>query len=615
MEIKIKTSVILCFLLFQNIYPQQITTEKEIINNRSYKLHYLNEDLERFKTEVYVDETMIEFYSFDPSTQYTKEYYDGINYIVFDGNHTTTSKNLTIDMTEKLKWLRSGYDEIIINGLSMVDFNYSGNAKIYGLKYKREYSYDPISTYLTSSILGYKAPQYASYILKDLPLEKTDLIGEFDIKNGKYIGTGYLEISSIKKRFEFEFQEGVLLKFNEIEKGEIINEFDISKKFFKSSGQVYTMPDISVDNHSFKKYVEAYEKYNGNQTGMKRFMYFPFMDVDPLNGKFHLSNQEIKKDNIFRLLYYSKSGVVLTLMPAGNITIQNDGPWTVENYESTNIRQNLPKYYFSIKPPNIFERPEQKEIEKSILIDDILSLSTLGWGPESSDTYNIYYTYNTPITRKLGLGGGDPIGNTLALLNIHNIRYNPHSFSKKIDGKKGEIMSLVNFGRSKIARVDWLKKRLFSEKYLANHFEFKFSIPNPDEINYYDYKRLKEVEETGLELSEFIETYKKNEQDSLVKFVRKDREDKVNSYLEYLSKVELEQKKIEKEKREIQEQKRRHESLMEEDYKYRYNFIIQENTEKIDSLEGLTPKTKEIISKIKELNKYNKKLKKILKKL
>ena len=123
------------------------------------------------------------------------------------------------------------YDEIIVVGLGIDKGAPDGKGKIVGFNYPRIQSYDPLGTYVMSSALGFKSPQYVYSRITNAKPTRIDTIGSFIMNDGVYTDTARLFVGD--RRIEIAFGDYGTPVYYKENNNNIISEFKINSKFYK----------------------------------------------------------------------------------------------------------------------------------------------------------------------------------------------------------------------------------------------------------------------------------------------------------------------------------------------------------------------------------------------
>lgn len=300
---------------------QEIT--EKISTNEGYKINYLNDDLEVYKSKEFVEEKVVAIESYDPKTGYKKgEFFDGLNNYYYDDEFRINSDGeISIDITTSYKSLDpvNSYDEVIAHGIKIEKGLVSGIIKLVGYKYPYVQEYDPYGTYLISKALGFRAPQY-TYHRAYGSTPQADTIGYVNIKRNTYHGKGVLNLQN-GKLIQWNSINGVPQYYKEVDKDGIETFFEIGQKTFKYKGELFSAPDTAYPLNSIVAYLNKFETTNGTEEVIKRWKYFPQILIDPLGGEInmklipYLREYDEYSQSCLRYTVYTASGTYGSTLP------------------------------------------------------------------------------------------------------------------------------------------------------------------------------------------------------------------------------------------------------------------------------------------------------------
>ena len=342
MQITLKSLLITgCLFSSLSLIAQELT---EIIStNDGYKINYLNDELEVYKTKEFVDDKVVAIKSYDPKTGFKKgEFFDGLNNYYYDDEYRINSDGeISIDITASYKSLdpEHRYDEVIAHGIELEKGLVRGLIKLVGYKYPYVQQYDPYGTYLMSHALGFKAPQYTYHRVKGSS-PQSDTIGYVNINKSIYNGPCALELQN-GKVIEWNSINGVPQYYKEIDRDGIETSFQIGQKTFKYKGELFLAPDTANPINSIVTYLNKLESTNSSEESVKRWKYFPQIITDPLGGQVSMELLPYVRDadpfhtSCLQYTVYTASGTYGSSLP--------------ENYEDTQQKYHG-IFYGSLKP-------------------------------------------------------------------------------------------------------------------------------------------------------------------------------------------------------------------------------------------------------------------------
>lgn len=327
----------------------QNLTERIELEDGRYQINTLNENLEVIRKEFYEEDNLVSYEIYNSENGKLAEVFDGLNTFVYNDQGFPSCKNLIWPVSR----YSEGWDDMVIEGLSLINGLLSGTGIIYGVRYEKSYSYDPVATYAVSRALGRKIHQYAVATNRSVIVKK-DSLGFFSFVNGLYNGKGETNIDN--NHYQFEYDNGVLIHFAHYVNDELYNEISSDNTIYKFEGKLYKQPNLNGDFIEQLTYdIEAYGKLT-SQT--ERIAFTPLVLADPFNADFRFKNIPIRRSSAkyngygtIVQTYYRKNGSYFAIIP-----LNIDNTQTESDEGDQKKLKYKPQYVFSFNPlPKVFE--------------------------------------------------------------------------------------------------------------------------------------------------------------------------------------------------------------------------------------------------------------------
>ena len=297
---------------FTTIKAEETITEKETIDNNTILTRTLDYDLNLLK-ESYTDNNgnIKEYYNYNPKTglkfgPFDNGVYSGI--IHKEGSLTSDNYFHIINPNNK----KSQTKLLFIKG-KITKGKLNGNYKIYERKFKEQWNYDPVATYVNSYITGFtqKVTTYSLIVDKD---NYVDVVtGNINFKEGKYFD---FEFEYEGESYTAKYTDGIISYYERksSETQERIDFFEIGSKLYFKNGKYYKnqYPEIvsKIDslrqgnNINCDKIIELPVAYNKAQQEV--------LIIDPLNNLYDFTSRDYKygvnsNDYTWRWISYLKS--------------------------------------------------------------------------------------------------------------------------------------------------------------------------------------------------------------------------------------------------------------------------------------------------------------------
>jgi len=352
-----KIVLTISYLLLLSTVNAQLIEERTEFSN-GYFIKKYNDNLELVTSEKYIENHLVERSSFNPNNGFPEgDFYDGHNEYMYDTVSLVHSDNYVYSVTKEYRKLTKNiYDEIIVVGLGIDKGAPDGKGKIVGFNYPRIQSYDPLGTYVMSSALGFKSPQYVYSRITNAKPTRIDTIGSFIMNDGVYTDTARLFVGD--RRIEIAFGDYGTPVYYKENNNNIISEFKINSKFYKYNGELFFSPTIDANSHSFIKLHGELIKSNNNTDYAHKYAKYPFLHFDFLHGIVGMSIRNYQVDKYFsdynstkmlEMIYYDSNGIYYTLMTDGLNSKNYDGAKRTLPFEENNLSEAVPAFYYKVK--------------------------------------------------------------------------------------------------------------------------------------------------------------------------------------------------------------------------------------------------------------------------
>ena len=365
-------SIVLSLELKAQDLTERINTEF------GYILKTYSEDFKLKKTSEFVNEELVRFFSFNPSSGFQEGLcFDGVNTFLYDSLCVPTAihEEVIIDVTEEFQNQfedlkdRYSYDyddnlhtEILIRKLNLNNGQYSGTAEIVAYTYKKiddrhPYYSLPLGQFCLKE-LQKNAPYLTISHYWELEPISVEVIGTFEIKNNQYNGIAELhlpgfEVSAIlinDSPIKFE------CTYTDVKTGQTeFSSFQCGKETYTYKNELFKSPSIDIENHSF---LLLKEKQKNQDLSVEKFSHYPFIQFDFLTGSISMSNYDISIERqgdgiiepVLELVYYDSTGTYYTATIDGQLHrfYGSDAITKIDPIENL----QLPRYYYRISSPD-----------------------------------------------------------------------------------------------------------------------------------------------------------------------------------------------------------------------------------------------------------------------